>query len=177
MTDKYMPIKATLGFVASIWIIHFVAMFLPFIQNYGIVPRTATGLVGVVSSPFLHGSWSHLYANTGSLLIFGIALSLLESKKYLSIVVKVVVLGGLMTWLMGRSANHIGASGLVFGLFGYLLLVGFFKRNLKYILVSLIMLVSYGGIVFGVLPGQSGISWEQHLFGFVSGGLVARGDG
>lgn len=85
------------------------------------------------------------------------------------------VLWGLGTWLVGASDSvHIGASGLVFGYFGYLLLAGFFERRFFSILLSLLVLFAWGGMIFGVLPGQTGISWEGHLFGFLGGGLSAK---
>ena len=174
MTDRYAPIKATFGFVASLWILHLIVMFLPFIQGYGIVPRSAVGLIGIIAAPFLHGDLNHLMANTGGLIIFGVILSILEGENFFPLVIKIVLIGGALTWLMARNANHIGASGLVFGLFGYLLLKGLFTRSLKYILVSLVVLVSYGGMIFGVLPSQPGISWEGHLFGFLAGGILSK---
>jgi len=84
-----------------------------------------------------------------------------------------VVIGGLLTWLWGRSANHIGASGLIFSLWGYLLLSGWFSRKIKYILVSLILMFFYGGMIFSVLPGKASVSWEGHLFGFIAGVFVS----
>jgi len=84
-----------------------------------------------------------------------------------------VLIGGSLTWLMGRDANHIGASGLIFALWSYLLLAGWFSKSIKYILASLFLIFFYSGMIFGVLPGKPGISFEGHLFGAVAGIIVA----
>lgn len=85
----------------------------------------------------------------------------------------IALIGGSLTWLMGRDANHIGASGLIFGIWGYLLLAGWFSKSIKYILASITLIFFYGGMIFGVLPGKPGISFEGHLFGVVAGIMVA----
>ncbi|MCK5231884.1 MAG: rhomboid family intramembrane serine protease, partial [Desulfobulbaceae bacterium] len=79
-----------------------------------------------------------------------------------------------LTWLFAGGGTHIGASGIIFGLYGYLLLIGLFQKKIKYIIISIFILFSYGGMIFGVLPGQPYISWEAHLFGFIAGGIAAK---
>lgn len=88
-------------------------------------------------------------------------------------VMLMIAIGGLLTWSMGRDANHIGASGLIFSLWGYMLFSGFFSRKLKYIIVSIGLMFFYSGMIFGILPGKVGISWEGHLFGFIAGIIVS----
>jgi membrane associated rhomboid family serine protease len=85
-----------------------------------------------------------------------------------------MLVSGLGVWLFGASGVHVGASGLIFGYLGFLLLRGYFERNFPSILLSLIVGFLYGGAIWGVLPTQPGISWEGHLFGFIGGVLAAR---
>ncbi len=88
-------------------------------------------------------------------------------------IIWMALVGGSLTWLMGRSAIHIGASGVIFSLFSYLLLAGWFSRKIKYIVVSIALIFFYSGMIFGVLPSTPGVSWEGHLFGFIAGIIVA----
>jgi len=165
-------IKVILGFLIAIWAAYFLSWMIP-INQFGLVPRTQLGLIGIFTAPFLHGSLSHIIGNSISFTLFAVALALLEGNKMFAKVMLMVVIGGLLTWVWGRSANHIGASGLIFSLWGYMLLSGWFSRKIKYILVSLILIFFYGGMIFSILPGQVGISWEGHLFGFIAGFFVS----
>jgi membrane associated rhomboid family serine protease len=174
--DYWNHMKLLLIFIAVLWGVHiFSIIFMPLdIQQYGLQPRRLSGLTGIATAPFLHANFSHLIANTVGLLTFGIIFTTLKGKHTFLLMVEIAVLQGVLLWLFGRSANHIGASGLIFGLFGYLLLAGFFQRKIHYILVSLFVLFSYGGMIFSVLPMHSCISWEGHLFGFIVGGVEAK---
>jgi membrane associated rhomboid family serine protease len=165
-------LRSVFGIVIICWASYFISLFTP-INSYGIHPRDLWGLLGIVFSPFLHGGLGHLIANTSGLLIFGAALAFLE-KKMFGIILGIILLGGAGTWVFARNANHIGASGLIFGLFGYLLSIGYFEKKPKYILVSIITLLGYGSMIFGVLPSLPGISWEGHLFGFLAGVASAK---
>jgi len=138
-----------------------------------LVPRTSIGLIGIFSAPFLHGSLPHIINNSISFTLFAVALALLEGDKMFAKVMLMLVIGGVLTWVMGRSANHIGASGLIFSLWGYMLLSGWFSRKLKYIVVSIMLIFFYSGMIFSVLPGKADISWEGHLFGFIAGIIVS----
>jgi len=155
-----------------IWGVYFASLTLP-LQQYGLIPRTSVGLIGIFSSPFLHGSWQHLLGNSISFTFFAIILALLEGEKMFIKMFLMVLIGGSLTWLMGRDANHIGASGLIFALWSYLLLAGWFSKSIKYIIASLFLIFFYSGMIFGVLPGKPGISFEGHLFGAVAGVIVA----
>lgn len=165
--------KVLFGFVALLWVIEVVSWVLP-IDRFGVHPREAIGLIGVVTHPFLHGGAAHLFGNSLGLLIFGGLVVLKEERDLYVTAALSVLVGGLGTWLVGSShSNHIGASGLVFGLFGYLLSTGFFARKVGAIFLSVFVLLGWGAMIFGVLPGQPGISWEGHLFGFLGGVLSA----
>jgi len=165
-------IQIALVFLMAIWATYFLSALLP-LQQFGLIPRTTWGLIGIISAPFLHASLPHLIGNSISFILFTLALALLEGDKMMGKVMLMMIIGGGLTWLMGRSANHIGASGLIFSLWGYLLLSGWFSRKLKYMVVSIILMFFYSGMIFGIFPGQTGVSWEGHLFGFIAGIMVS----
>ncbi len=142
---------------------------------YGIHPRTMSGLWGILFSPFLHASFMHLIANTIPFLVLGGFVMLRGIGRFAAVSAIVLLLGGLGTWLIG-SANsvHVGASGVIFGYLGYLIGAAVFERSFVSIVLALIAGGLYGGILYGVMPGQVGISWEGHLFGFIGGIITAK---
>ena len=160
-------------FIAIIWAIFLLGHFLP-LNNFGLIPRTSKGLIGIISAPFLHGSLFHIISNTIGLLIFGIVFIFIEGKKMISVLLEIILVQGILTWIFARTAIHIGASGIIFGLYAYLIFLGYFTKKIKYIVVSLLIIIFYGGMIFGILPGIPGISWEGHLFGFIAGILEAK---
>jgi membrane associated rhomboid family serine protease len=143
--------------------------------QYGIVPRSLDGLWGVLFAPFLHGSLAHLLSNTVPFLVLG-WLILIRNRKHLLPVTLTAMLGaGLMAWLLGAPGSvHIGASGVIFGYLGFLMLAGLYARTWGSILLSVLVTGLWGGLVFGVLPGQPGISWQAHLGGFIGGIWAAK---
>ncbi len=165
------------GFVALIWVIEIfdLVLFGGALDSLGIKPREAAGLPGIVAAPFLHIGFFHLAANTIPFVVLGWLVLVRETWHFFAVVAIVTILGGLGVWLFGRPMTvHVGASGLIFGFFGFLLLAGWFERKLSTILISIVVLLTYGGMIWGVLPGQLGISWEGHLFGFLAGVLAAK---
>jgi len=144
------------------------------LDGFGIVPRSENGLFGIAAAPFLHLGFGHLIANTTALLVLG-ALILLTSPYFWVVTVAVALFGGLGVWITGDpSTVVIGASGLVYGYAAYLVALGIFRRSLMNLLVAVLVVVLYGGFVFGVFPGQANISWQGHLFGAVVGVVMAR---
>lgn len=140
----------------------------------GVEPREADGLDGILFAPVLHGSWGHLLANTAPLLVFGFLLLLAGARRWITVTAVVWLVAGAGVWLTGVAGTiHIGASVLVFGWLSYLLLRGVFSRHPGQLALGLLLLLIYGGVLWGVLPGQPGISWQGHLFGAVGGGLSA----
>ena len=129
---------------------------------------------GILLSPLLHGSFSHLLSNTLTLIPLGVVVAARGAKTLAGVSLFVVALGGLLVWLVGRPAVHVGASGLAFGLFGYLVARGWYERSFVSILVALVVIVLYGGMILGVLPQGGFVSWEGHLFGLIAGGMAAR---
>jgi membrane associated rhomboid family serine protease len=146
------------------------------LNQFGIIPRTERGLWGIVFAPFLHGDVAHLAANSVSLLILGwLTLAFAGQKRFWIVSVASALGAGLTAWTLGAPGTvHIGASGVIFGYLGYLMLSGWFARRVMPVLVSLGVTVLWGGMVLGVLPGQAGISWQAHLGGFLGGVLAAR---
>ena len=162
--------------LAVMWIVQIVnAVTMHSLDRFGIHPWSLPGLIGIVFAPFLHGSFGHLMANSLPFLLFGWLILLHDVRDYVVVSLLAMLVGGLGTWLAGAPGSvHVGASGVIFGYFGFLLMRGWFRRSFGSILLSLLIAVVYGGLIFGVLPGQTGISWQGHLFGFLGGVLSAR---
>jgi membrane associated rhomboid family serine protease len=174
-----LKVQATilLGFVALLWVLELVDTFLllGYLDRFGIHPREIDGLWGIFLAPFLHGGLGHLAANTGPLLALGWFVMWRRTRDWFVVALVGTVIGGLGVWLVGSAGSvHIGASILCFAFLGYLMLRGWFDRRLVPILGSIVVAVLYGGLLWGVLPVQRGISWEGHLFGFIGGVVAAR---
>jgi membrane associated rhomboid family serine protease len=145
------------------------------LDDDGIVPRTLDGLDGILWAPLLHAGWPHLLANTVPFLVFGFLAMAGGFRQFVVVTAMIWLIGGLGVWLIGpANTSTIGASGLIFGWLVFLLARGFFARSGRQILLAVVLFVIWGGILFGILPGQAGISWQAHLFGAVAGLLAAR---
>jgi membrane associated rhomboid family serine protease len=165
------------AFTAFLWVVHLVnaVIFQGHLSALGVAPRTLHGLVGILFAPFLHGSFAHIASNTLPLLVLGWFVMLRRKRDLLYVSVLSALVGGLGTWLIGPAASvHVGASVLIFGYLGYLLARGLFERKFWPIMGSLAVFFLYGGALFGVLPGDVGISWQSHLFGLLGGVGAAR---
>lgn len=140
---------------------------------FGIAPRNPYSLPFILSAPFLHGSVAHLINNIFGLLVFG-SLCLLRSKQFfVRSSFFIVVVTGLMVWFFGRASIHIGASGWIFGLWSLCIAMAWVDRSLWSILVAIFVIIFYGGMLYGVLPGDPRVSYESHLFGALAGILCA----
>ncbi|WP_227998833.1 rhomboid family protein [Nocardia australiensis] len=150
------------------------------LDRAGIEPRQADGLWGILWAPVLHANWEHLIGNTVPVLVLGFMALLAGIGRGLAATAIIWVVAGLGTWLTGASGSvHLGASSLVFGWLTFLISRGWFARNITQIVIGLVVLAVYGSLLWGVLPGQAGISWQGHLFGAVGGvlaGWVLSGD-
>ena len=135
----------------------------------GLIPRSFSGLDGVVFAPVLHGSVSHAAANTAPLAVLGGLMAVTAPRNALMATAIIVVLGGTAVWAFGGTAIHIGASGLIFGWFGFLVARGLVEKQALPLFVSAGVFLFYGAMIWGVLPGQDGVSWESHLFGALAG--------
>lgn len=162
--------------VASLWAVFAADTLLGgALLHFGIVPRTRDGLWGILASPFLHANLAHLTANTASLLVLGWLVMLRDARHFGLVAVCAMLGGGLVAWTLGApSSITVGASGVIFGFLGFLIFAGWYARSFGSILLSIGTTLAWGGLVFGVLPGQPGISWQAHLGGFLGGALAAR---
>lgn len=143
------------------------------LRVFGIYPRDPSALIFIFTAPFVHGSWLHLINNSIGFLIFS-SFCLVRGKRfYWQSSLLIIVVGGFLVWLFGRSAIHIGASGWIFGLWSLTIAVAWFEKSVVNILVAVIVISLYGGMIVGVLPSQPGVSFESHAFGALSGVLAA----
>ncbi len=163
------------SFVVLLYVIEVVDTVLSSrLEQNGVQPRDLGGLDGILFAPLLHGGWAHLIGNTVPLLVLGFLIGLSGVRTWIQVTAIVWVAGGAAVWLLGGSnTNHIGASGIVFGWLAYLLVRGIFTRSPAQIALGFVVFLVYGGVLWGVIPGRPGVSWESHLFGALAGALAA----
>ena len=167
-------LAGSLGFAAVLWAVYLLTLVLGpvLLQLLGILPRHVEGLDGVVFAPLLHAGAGHLLGNTLPLIVFSF-LTLLEGvRRFLAVLVISWLASGIGVWLFG-SGLTVGVSGVVFGLFAYLMVRGFYNRNVPQILLSAVLFLVYGSILWGLFPTALGVSWQAHLFGAAGGVLAA----
>jgi membrane associated rhomboid family serine protease len=144
------------------------------LDTFGIVPRRESELLDVIPAAFMHFGFGHLIANTVPFAVLGFIAALRGTGRFIAVAFTIIVVSGLGVWLVAPDgSNTAGASGLIFGLFGYLLVRGFVDRRITDVALGGVVAVLYGGILWGVLPTASGISWQGHLFGLIGGVLAA----
>jgi membrane associated rhomboid family serine protease len=162
-------------FIVTLWVIHtlsFIADVRP--AFLGVLPRELKGLVGIFTAPLIHGEWQHLISNTVPLAALSSVIFLFYRRVAVKAFILIYLLSGIGVWLFARPhTHHIGASGVVYGLIAFVFWSGIFRRNLRSIVLSLIILVMYSGYFPGIVPGDNGVSWESHLFGACAGILIA----
>ncbi len=143
-------------------------------SNLGIYPRALKGIPGIFVSPLIHNDFTHLFNNALPLLLLSVALFYFYSEVAVRVFSITYLLTGLLVWLWGRTAWHIGASGLIYGLASFLFFSGLIRRYFRLIALSLLVVFLYGEMVWGLFPGiYKEISWESHMLGFISGILLA----
>lgn len=141
--------------------------------NYGVYPRSTKGLIGIITSPLIHGSLSHLINNSIPILIMGSLLFYFYKEVAFKVSTWIYLMVGFWTWVYAREAYHIGASGLLYGLFSFLLMSGFIRKNKQLVSLSFTVVFLYGSLVWGIFPIDVKISFEGHLWGFVAGTILA----
>lgn len=167
-------IRFPIRFVILMWGFHLIGFLtLKGLGGYGIYPRTLSGLLGILTAPLVHGDFQHLMGNTFPMLFLTSMLFLLYKRIAKQVFVSLYISTGFMVWLVARESMHIGASGVVYALVSFLFWTGIFRRNIRSIAISLVILVLYSSYFLGILPDQPGISWESHLMGGIMGILVA----
>ena len=139
----------------------------------GIIPRTISGIPGIIFSPFVHGNYEHLLSNTLPILVVGSGLIYFYREIYGRVLSMIWLFTGFWVWLAARQEAHIGASGLIYGLVCFLFLSGILRKDTRLLAVSLLVTFLYGSLVWGILPVDQSISWESHLFGSVAGFFCA----
>lgn len=142
-------------------------------KTLGIFPRKTESLKGIFFSPFIHGSFEHLISNTVPFFLLSTAIFYFYRKLAYRILFFSWLLTGIAVWIGGRYSWHIGASGLVYAFASFLFFAGILNKERQLIAISLLVIFLYGGLIWGVFPGRKGVSWESHLFGFLSGFIFA----
>ncbi|HMC22072.1 MAG TPA: rhomboid family intramembrane serine protease [Thermoanaerobaculia bacterium] len=165
-------------FVGIMWVVRGIDSFLPSgfsSAGAGIVPRTWDGLYGIFITPFIHGDFEHLVSNTIPLLILGALILMRGVIEFVFVFLTTTIVSGAGTWLFGAgNAQHIGASGVVFGFFGYLVFRTAFDRKISSAIITLAVAILYGSAMAYSLIPEGHVSWSGHFFGFVGGFTAAR---
>lgn len=166
-------------FVGAMWVVRVADAIVPGFHpalRHGIEPRSWSGIDGIVFAPFIHADFAHLVANTLPLLILGAIVLLRGVSRFLFVVLASAIIGGAGTWLFGAgNAAHVGASGIIFGFFGYLVFRTLFDRRWSSAIITVAVLVLYGSAMLSSLIPEDTISWSGHFFGFAGGCFAARG--
>ncbi len=164
-----------LFFVLFLWLIFWIEIRFHFnFSNFGILPRTFSGLTGIIVSPFLHANLKHLVNNSISILILLVALRFFYREQAYKVIVFGILFSGTITWLIGRSNYHIGASGLIYVFISFMFFKGIFTKYYRLVALSLTIVVWYGSSVWYLFPSaDTSMSWEGHLAGFISGFFLA----
>ncbi|HJW94931.1 MAG TPA: rhomboid family intramembrane serine protease [Thermoanaerobaculia bacterium] len=163
-------------FVGSMWLVRAADTFRAdgtSIAGVGVIPRSTAHPSGILTAPFIHANWPHLIANTVPLLVLGALVLIGGAGEFVFVTLICALIGGAGTWLFGESANHIGASGVIFGYVGYLLARPVFDRRLWSMLITIIVGALYGAMLFSSAMPRAGISWSAHFFGFLGGIMAA----
>lgn len=156
--------------LGALWLVNILNWILgsPF-NRLGLYPRRLSGLPGILFSPFLHGDFSHLFFNSIPLFVLGLAILTEGTYIFFTVTAIIVILEGFSVWLVGRRARHIGASGVISGYFGYIIMNAYLHPNLTAGLLAILVIYYFGSIFLGIFPQEEQISWESHLLGFLAG--------
>lgn len=162
--------------LALIWIIMLISLIVPGIIQFGIVSREVSvrSFLGIFFSPFLHANMGHILANSLPLFVLITTLVTMYPRLAIKVIVLSILCGGTLVWIFGRGqVICIGASGLIFSLIGFLIFNMIFRKDWKSFLIGIFIGLMYGTCLLGIFPSDPHISWEGHLFGFISGVLLA----
>jgi membrane associated rhomboid family serine protease len=167
-----LALKTSLGFVAVLWLIPLLGWGLD-LQQYGIRPREWVGLPGILAAPLLHADLNHLIANTVPLVVLGTAMFHLYPYAAFRVLPAVYLGPGILVWLFARDGNHIGASGIIYGLVAYIFVAGLIRHDRRAVAASMLVAFMYGSLTWGVFPINPTLSWETHLAAALIGVAMA----
>jgi membrane associated rhomboid family serine protease len=162
-------------FVFLMWLVKIIEVLFDLdLSNFGIYPLSLEGLPGILFSPFIHADFGHLFNNSLPLFFLGTALFYFYSEIAVKVSLWTYFITGVLVWLAGRSAWHIGASGLIYGLASFLFFSGIIRKYFRLVALSLLIVFLYGSMVWGIFPNiYKEVSWESHMLGFISGIILA----
>jgi membrane associated rhomboid family serine protease len=165
-------------FVLVMWFVKLIEIaFKIDLGQYGLIPLAPRGLIGIVTAPFLHEGFSHLFGNSVPIFVLGGLLFYFYPELAWKVLVLICLITGFWVWVFARGTGiHIGASGVVNGLAAFLFLSGILRRETKLMAITLLTTFLYGGIIWGIFPQffpQKNISWESHLMGLMAGAMLA----
>jgi membrane associated rhomboid family serine protease len=168
--DLLKKLLIPLTFPILLWLIYLISYFFNLdLYKLGVLPRNFNGLIGILTSPLIHGGFSHLFSNTPPLIILGLSIFYFYPKVAYKVFLVIYLGTGILVWIFAREVYHIGASGLIYGFVSFLFFSGIFRKDNKSIALALMVIFLYGGLIWGILPVQEGVSWESHLFGAIVG--------
>ncbi|MGD0465541.1 MAG: rhomboid family intramembrane serine protease [Gammaproteobacteria bacterium] len=170
MISSKQHVTLILELIAGLWIFNFINWITGSVLNVlGTIPRSKRGLLGIIFSWSLHGNFNHLFFNSIPLFTLSLLLISFDPEMFYNATILIMVLEGSSVWLFARHGNHIGASGLVAGYFGFALIFAYKSATIVGVLLGFIVLYYFGGILLSFFPTEAKTSWEAHLFGFLSG--------
>ncbi|WP_305839270.1 rhomboid family intramembrane serine protease [Photobacterium leiognathi] len=177
MVDAKRGWKEVFLVILSVWVISFVAFIINHIcngvlNNYGLLPRHVTHLSNIVVYPFIHGSWTHLFFNLSSFTLLALGVGVNGVARLLNVILLCWLLGSISVWLFGRVSYHVGLSGIIYGIWGYLLIYGLVLRSLLSLIITFLVMIYFSSMIWGVFPMNYQVSFESHLFGAIAGGFV-----
>ncbi|WP_305419641.1 rhomboid family intramembrane serine protease [Photobacterium leiognathi] len=177
MVDAKRGWKEVFLVILSVWVISFIAFIINHIfngvlNNYGLLPRHITHLSNIVVYPFIHGSWTHLFFNLSSFTLLALGVGVNGVARLLNVILLCWLLGSISVWLFGRISYHVGLSGIIYGIWGYLLIYGLVLRSLLSLIITFLVMIYFSSMIWGVFPMNYQVSFESHLFGAIAGGFV-----
>ena len=157
-------------FILLIWLIKFFEVLSGIsLGHYGIYPRHFSNIFGIISAPFLHANFQHLFSNSLPVLFLSVGIIYFYKVSAFRVILFIYLVTGILVWIIARSSYHIGASGLIYGFVSYLFFSGIIRRDKRAVTLALLVTFLYGSLVWGIFPLQRDVSWESHLFGSFSG--------
>lgn len=164
-----------LAVCAAIALVHLFNIYSNYylLKHFGLDPRSLSDVPHILTAPFLHVSYMHLFNNLAGLLIFGTLCMLRSRRFFINSSIFIILLGGTLVWMFGRGHTHVGASGWVFGLWSLMIAMAWVEKSVSSILIAMFVIIFYGGMIYGVLPSDPRVSFESHLFGALAGVLCA----